>query len=167
MASKTVVGNEQDRLMKPFLERQQLLLKLISGHGIESTKGLVHEQVCRLGGEGARYADSLLLPSGELLRKTLSVDGRLEAYELQHFMRSTSLFVGVRPQQPRNDADVLFYAQVRKKADTLEDITEGTAQSNGVHRARILAVHGNGAARWLDESIHHLEKRGLSGTGRP
>ena len=44
-----VVGHEQDRLMKPFFEAQQFLLELVSRHGIQGSKRLVHQQVRRLG----------------------------------------------------------------------------------------------------------------------
>ena len=54
---------------EPALDVAQIVLGFGADNGIEGAKRLVHEQNRRLGGQGAGYADALLLPAGELMRK--------------------------------------------------------------------------------------------------
>ena len=102
-----VVGDEQDRLVKPLLERHQLSLELIARDRVERAERLVHEEVHGIRGERARHTDSLLLPSGELLWETLAIRGRIEADQLQHLVRTPALFARSQSLKPRNDTDVL------------------------------------------------------------
>ena len=82
-------------------------------------------------------------------------------------MSSAALFARGQSLKPRNDTDILLDRQVWKEADALKDVAERAAQSDRIRLRGLLAVDMDGATRWLDEPIHHLEERGLFGSGRP
>jgi len=56
-----IVGDKDDGLAETAREGAEFALKLGAGDGIESTKGLVHQENGRVGGEGASDADALTL----------------------------------------------------------------------------------------------------------
>ena len=58
-----VVGHEDDRVA--LLELHHQILDLRRGHRVDGRAGLVHEQDLRLGGDGARDAQPLLLAAGQ------------------------------------------------------------------------------------------------------
>ncbi len=73
-----VVGDQDDGCAEPFLDRQQILLRLVADHRIEGSERLVHEQHVRLGGECTRNADTLLLAARKFVRISGAVNGRLK-----------------------------------------------------------------------------------------
>ncbi len=64
----------------------QHILHLGAGEWIERAEGLVHQQDFRLGGQSARQADALALPSGELMRKAARKARRIKADGCKQFM---------------------------------------------------------------------------------
>ena len=63
-----VVGDEEDGLAQLCLQAQELVLQAVAVDGVDRAEGLVHEHQRGVAGEGARDADALALPAGELGR---------------------------------------------------------------------------------------------------
>ena len=63
-----IVGHHDDRLAVLAIERLQQVEDLVAGLAIEVAGRLVAEQQRRVGDDGARNADALLLSAGELPR---------------------------------------------------------------------------------------------------
>src|SRR5207302_1677106 len=74
-----VVGDEDDRLVKPLLDAQKLVLETFAGDPVDSAEGLVHEQDGRVRTQRAGEADALLLTARKLVRVAVAILGRIDA----------------------------------------------------------------------------------------
>lgn len=57
-----VVGDHDDRLAELALQAEELVLQLLTHHGVDGGEGFVHEHDRRVGRERTSDADALLLP---------------------------------------------------------------------------------------------------------
>ena len=76
-----VVGDQDDRLVDPLLEIEQLALEPSPHDRVDGTEGLVHEQDGRIGGQGTSHPHPLLLAARHLGR--VAIEHRLiETHQL-------------------------------------------------------------------------------------
>ena len=83
-----VVRHHDDRLAVVAVERLQQVENLVAGLAIEIARRLVAQQQRRVGHDGARDADALLLAAGQLPRIVLGALG--EADDFQRDARALS-----------------------------------------------------------------------------
>jgi len=74
-----IVGHEHNRLPEPAQDAQKFRLQVGPSDRIECAERLVHQHHRRIGGERARHAYALLLPSGQFAREPMAVSGRLHS----------------------------------------------------------------------------------------
>ncbi len=72
------MGHADNGLLQLCLDVQQLILQPLPGDGIHCPERLVHQQDWGVSCQGAGYADTLLLPTGELLGKAITVPRRIQ-----------------------------------------------------------------------------------------
>ena len=63
-----IVGDEDYRFAQALLQGQKFALQFGASDGIERAERLVHQEECRIGGQGASHADSLPLSAGKFTR---------------------------------------------------------------------------------------------------
>src|SRR5205814_8240446 len=78
-----VVGDEDDRLAEPPLQRRELALEGGARQRVERAERLVHQQERRVRRERARDADALALPARKLSGEAPGEALRLKPDELQ------------------------------------------------------------------------------------
>ena len=64
-----IVADEDDGLVQPLLQLEQIVLQLVADQRVEGGERLVHQQDVGVGGEGAGEPDALLHAAGELVRE--------------------------------------------------------------------------------------------------
>src|SRR5690606_35156982 len=89
---RNVMGYEYDRLLQHLLQTQEFVLHLAPDKRVECGKRLVEKPQLRADGQRARYADTLLLAAGKLVRHCLL--SSFEADECDHFARPGLALMG-------------------------------------------------------------------------
>ena len=122
-----VVGDEDDRLVDPGLEPEQLVLQAAPDDGVDRPEGLVHEEDGRVGGQGPGHAHPLLLAAGELVRVAVE-HGRLEAHQVGQLPDPGRDAVLVPPEGAGDGADVAGHGVVGEEAHLLDHVADAPAQ---------------------------------------
>jgi hypothetical protein len=149
------------------VDPQQLLLQPGARDRIEGTEGLVHQHHGRVGGKGAREADTLALAAGDLRGVAGAVVPRGQVDEVEQLVHAGS-DLGLRPaEQTRNRADVLRDRHVREEPDLLDHIPDPAAELGLVERLDALPADLDVTGRQLDEAVHQLHRCRLAAAGRP
>ena len=102
-----VVRDEQNRGAQRADDAQHFVLQRSARDGIDRAERFVHQQHARLGGDGARDADALLLAAGELARKASAIAPRIQTDQFQKLVDAPRDAIAIPVQQFRNDSDVL------------------------------------------------------------
>jgi hypothetical protein len=160
-----VVGDEDDGLAQLALEADQLVLEVVSGDGVDGAERLVHQQHRRVGGQGARHPDPLLLAAGELARVAAVELGRLQAHQVEHLLHPVPHPRLGPAEHPGHQRDVLRDGHVREEAGRLDGIADLAAQLDRVHPGDVLLADADTAGGGLDQPVDHLEEGGLAAAG--
>ena len=159
-----VVRHEDDGLQELLLQAQELLLKAVTGDGVQGTEGLVHEQI---GGSAARARATptrcCCPPESSVGYRDPKVIGS-EPDELQQFpcpLLTLALWATLKPQ---NHGDVFLHGHVREEADALEHVADGAAKLDRVLARTCPAPDLDGPGGRLDQAVDHLQRRGLAAT---
>ena len=161
-----VVGDEEDRLAELALQAQELVLQLLAHDGVDGRERLVHEHHRRVGREGSRHPDALLLAPRELGRVALAELGS-QADALEQLGGDVAGALPVPAEQAGHGADVVEDGAVREEPGVLDDVADATPQLGLVHPAGVLAVEGDRAAGRLDHPVDHPQARRLAASRRP
>ena len=160
-----VVGDEQDGLAELALQPQELVLELLAHHRVDGAERLVHEHHRRVGGQGARHPDPLLLAARELVGVAVGVRlGQADALEQLH--PGGARLLAVPAQQPGHGGDVVDDGAVREQAGVLDDVADAAAQLAGVERGGVLPADGDATRGRLDHPVDHPQRRRLAAAGR-
>ncbi len=113
-----LVRDEERHLPRPRPDRQDQLLNLLAGEGVERAERLVHEQHARIGGERPGNADALLHAAGELVDPLPREVGKPD--EVEH-RAGPRLALGPRHAlHPQAEGDVLQHAEPGHQGVALE-----------------------------------------------
>jgi hypothetical protein len=162
-----IMGDENDSLSDPRLEINELVLKLLSGDGVQSAEGLIHEDNRGIGGKGSGHTNPLLLPPTQPGRKTDSELLWLQTHHVQHLVYTLGNSIRGPLEKPGNDSDVLLHSHVGKKTDVLDRITNPAPQLNGILSADVVPVNQDAPGTRLDQPVDHLQGRSLPATAGP
>ena len=77
--------HDDDRLPEAFAAALEFVVHFAARERIERAEWLVHQQNRRIGGQRARHAYSLALPSGKLVRIALQELLRVEPHKREQF----------------------------------------------------------------------------------
>lgn len=161
-----VVGDEDDRLLQPLLQFEQLVLHVAADQRVERAEGLVHQQQVRVGGERAGQAHTLLHTAGQLVGP-----GVLQPHETRHLQGLGRALVALRAGHSLDlqaVARVLQDTAVGEEREVLEDhadlLRAHFAQRAVAEGGQVLAVEEHPARRRLKESVEHAQERGLAGS---
>lgn len=157
-----IMRDENDGLVERLSQVKKLALQLVARHGVERTKGFIHEQILRVGGERTRDTHALLLTAGQVARQTVGKRLRIETDQIQEFRGTCSALLRTPADQTGNDLDVFRSGHVWKQSNVLEDIPDGSAQFEHIHVEYILAIQFDAATRRLDKPVDHFERRRLA-----
>jgi len=127
-----VVSDKNDGFAEAARESAEFTLKLGTGDGIKGSKGLVHQENGRVGGEGASDADALTLAAGELVRAAIAVFCRFETDQGKELIDASGGAGGVPFFERRDERDVLSYREMREKACVLNYIADAATQADGI-----------------------------------
>ena len=158
-----IVGHQQNGGLHAVQQIAQHVLHFCPSERIERAEGLVHEQDFRFGSQRTSQSDALPLPARELMGKALRKRHWLEADKLQQFVAASDSFVTVPSFRFKNDADVAFCIEMRKKTGLLNDVTHFSAQLNEAEIVDGSASYIDLAARRLDHPVCRAEERGFPG----
>ena len=148
------------------LDAAELLLQLAARDRIERAERLVHQQHRRIGGQRAGHADALPLSAGQLVGPAARIRLGREADQLEQLAHARGDAVVRPPLQPRHDGDVVGDRQVRKEADLLNHVADGSAKADRIPLARVPALHAHVAGVGQEQSIDQLEDGRLAGAAR-
>ena len=160
------MGDEHDRLLHLGLEPQELVLEAVPCYRVDRTERLVHQHHRRVRSECTRDAHTLRLPTGQLLGVAVAVQIRLQADQIEQFVRPGGGPCSVPPEQARDRADVLSDRLVREEPDALDDVADATTQLRRVHIGDVLAIEDDPSGRRLDHPVDEAQRRGLAAPGR-
>ena len=159
-----VVGDEDDGLVEPGLQLQQVILHLAAYQRIQCREGFVHQQDLGIGGQRAGQPHPLLHPAGELMRILV-----LEARQPHLVQPVTGLFLTLGARHllhGQSIGGVVQHGAVRKEPEALEDHAHlllaqvGQLAPSQFHH--VLAIHPDLARGGLDEAIEMSDERGLA-----
>ena len=156
--------HKNNRRAEPLLDPEQVVLRFCTNDRIERTERLVHQQYSRFGGKRTRNPYSLLLATGQLMRKLDAEHRRIELKHRQQFIDSgidTALFPA---EQSRHGCDILAHGTVREETVTLDRVADPTSQQMRRFSLRILAIDQHATAGRLDQPVDHSQQRRLAGT---
>ncbi len=160
-----VVGDEDDRLAQPPLEREQLVLQPVARDRVDGAERLVHEQQRRVRGERARDAHALALAAAELRRIAVG-HVRIEADERQELLHPRPGAGAVPAQQARDGGDVLGHGPMGEQADLLDRVADLPPQRRGLALADGAAVEADVARRELGHAVDEAHRRRLAAARR-
>src|SRR5260370_690566 len=129
-----IVGYEDDRLAEAAGQGAEFALELGTSDGIERAEGLVHKQNGGISRESAGHADALALASGEFARAAAAKFRRIKSDERQELSDANGSAAAVPFFERRNEADVFRNREMGEEAGVLNDITDATAEADGVPR---------------------------------
>ena len=161
-----VVGDEDNGLVEPGLQLQQVVLHLAAYQRIQRREGLVHQQDLGIGGQCAGQPHPLLHATGELVRVLM-----LEARQPHLVQPVARLLLTLRARHllhGQTVGGVVQHGAVRKEAEALEDHAHlllaevGQVASPQLHH--VLAVHPDLAGGGLDEAVEVPDECGLART---
>ena len=128
-----VVGHEDDGLLEPGLQVDELLLEALPGHGVDGAEGLVHEQHRRIPAECPSHPDALALAAGQLVGESTPVASGVETDQLEQ-LTNPGVHPGLVPPEEAGDGgDVVGHAPVGEQTTLLDHIADPTPQLHRVH----------------------------------
>jgi hypothetical protein len=157
-----VVGDEYNGFAEAAGEGAEFALELSAGDGIESAEGLVHQEDGRIGGEGTGNADTLTLAAGKFARVAMGEFERVEPDKLKHFIDASGDAGRLPLFQSGNEGDVLGDGEMGEQAGILDDVTDTTAELDGVPFGRGMALDEDLAFRGKQHSVDQFEKGSLA-----
>ena len=156
-----VVRHHDDGLAVVAVERLQQVENLVAGLAIEIARGLVAQQQRRIGDDGARDADALLLAAGELTRIVLGAIGQPDDFQRDARPLSPLRLRQLRQQQ--RQLDVPLGRQHGQEVVELEDeadvLRAPLRELTAAQRAHWHAVHFDRASRRRIEAADQIEQR--------
>ncbi len=160
------MGDEDDRLVEPGLQSQQLVLEPAAHDGVDGSERLVHQHHRRVGGERSRHPHPLPLPAAQFTRVALGHSGIEldQLHQLRHPLRDPGSFPA---EELGHDGDVLGDGLVGEEPYLLDDVADAPPQLVRLQRRDVAARHRDGTAGRFDQPVDHLERRGLAASGRP
>ena len=111
-----IVRDEDDRLAHLPLNAEELVLEAFPRDPVDCPEGFVHEQDGWVGPERPSHADSLPLPTGELVRKAMCKLRRFKPDELEEIVDTTADPLLVPAEKPGHGCDIVGDVHVRKQA---------------------------------------------------
>ncbi len=157
-----IVGDKDDGLAETAREGAEFALKLGAGDGIESTKGLVHQENGRVGGEGASDADALTLAAGEFVRSAMAVLCRFKTDKQKKFADTGGCARGIPFFEGGDERDVLGNGEMGEKTCVLNYIADAPAQTDGIPIGRGAATDDDLAGGGNEEAIDQSQKGGFA-----
>ena len=161
-----VVGDEDDGLVEPGLQLQQVILHLAAYQRIQCREGFVHQQDLGIGGQRAGQPHPLLHPAGELMRILV-----LEARQPHLVQPVTGLFLTLGTRHllhGQSIGSVVQHGAVRKEPEALEDhahlLLTQVGQLSPPQLHHVLAIHPDLARGGLDETVEVPNERGFART---
>jgi hypothetical protein len=154
-----VVGDKNNGFAKTAREGAEFTLKLGAGDGVEGAKGLVHQENGRVGGKGARDANALALPAGELVRAAIAVFCRFETDQGKEFGDTGRGASGIPFFERGNERDVLGDREMGEKPCVLNYIADAAPQTNGVPFGGSAVTDKDLAGGWHEEAIDQFQHR--------
>lgn len=162
-----VVTDEQYSLVDETLDAHELVLNNFTVDRVDGAEGLVHQHHRWIRSQRPRYADALLLPTGQLTGVALEKLRRIQRDHFQQLGGAFTAFALVPAQQIGHDADVFLDGHVREQADLLDHIADGAFERNAVQFGRVATIDSDGAGRRRDQSVDHFQRRGFATTRGP
>ena len=157
-----IVGDKHDGFAETAREGAEFALKLGAGNGIESAKGLVHQENGRVGGEGASDADPLTLAAGEFVRSAMAVLCRFKTDEREEFADTGGGAGGIPFFKRGDERDILGDGEMGEKTRVLNYIADAPAQTDGIPIRRGAATDDDLAGGGNEEAIDQFQKRGFA-----
>ena len=161
-----VVGDEDDGLVEPGLQLQQVVLHLAAYQRIQRREGLVHQQDLGIGGQRAGQPHPLLHAAGELMRILV-----LETRQPHLVQPVTGLFLTLGTWHllhGQSIGGVVQHGAVRKEPEALEDhahlLLTQVGQLSPPQLHHVLAIHPDLARGGLDETVEVPDERGFART---
>ena len=127
-----IVSDEHDGFAEASGEGAEFALKFGASNGIERAKGLVHQENRRIGGEGAGDSDALTLTAGEFARAAMGEFAWVKPDKLEHFINASGDAGRLPLFQSGNESDILRDSEVGEEASVLDDVTDASAEEDGV-----------------------------------
>src|SRR2546425_5004290 len=155
-----LMRDEQDGLLRPEPDVQQLFLHDLAGLGVQGGEGLVHQEDLRVHDERAREIHALLHAARELVGIVL-----LEAVEPDHLDEVLCPLAGLaRAHAATLQAvdDIADHGSPGQERGVLED-----DRAVGAGPAHHLAVDGDSGGRGPEQAVHDVEERALAAARRP
>src|SRR5437879_7194338 len=120
--SVRIVSNHHDCLSELFVQALHDLEHLCGGVAVEIAGGLVCEQECGIGDDGAGDGYALLLSSGELFRQMVNSVSQANQRERSHHMIATLILVQFGQQ--KRQLDIFEGGENRDQIECLEDVAD-------------------------------------------
>jgi len=159
---KQIVSNENGRHVVLLAELCKLLLHVVTGDRIESSKRFIEEEQGRLCGERARDSNPLTLAAGELSRIAFSEFRAAQPDLFEKLDSATPLFVFGPTEQLRYEGDIASNGPVRQQPKLLDDVTGFEAKLNWIQFSDILAIEQDSAAGWFEDPVNQPERGGFA-----
>ncbi len=160
-----VVRHEDDRLAEAAKDSQEFFLKPCPYHGVDSSKGLVHEHDRRIGRECTGDPDALALATREMPWVTVAYLCRVESDQVEHLV-GTGADARCRPAKEfRNRGNVLSDGHVGEEPYLLDDVADAAAECDCVYMRDILSLNQDAPVCRLDQPVHHAHRCGLAAAG--
>ena len=154
--------DEEGRLRPGAPELHELALQLEARDRVERGERLVEEEERRLGREGARDADALALPAGELARGARAELGGRKSHAREQLVDARVDARLLPLLERRDERDVLGHGEVREEAGVLQDVADAPPEPDGVPVPRALPLDEDLALRREDERVDHPQRRRLA-----
>ena len=163
-----IVGDEDDGLVQPGLQLEQMVLHLAADQRVQRREGFVHQQDLGVGGQRPGQAHALLHAARELVRILVLEAG--QAHLVQP-VAGLLLTLGTRHLlhgQPIGG--VVQHGAVRQQAEALEHhghlVLAEVLQFALAHLHHVLAIDQNLARGGFDQAVEVTDQRGLARTGQ-
>ena len=157
-----VVGDEDNGFFEAAGEGAEFALKFGAGDGIEGSEGLVHKKNRRVGGERTCDTDALALAAGKFTRTTGGKFGGIESDKAKQFFHAGRDSRRLPFFESGNEGDVFGDGEMRKKTGFLDDVTNSTAEVDGVVLSRGAAIDKDLTLGRKKQAIDEPEKRRLA-----
>ena len=113
------MGNDDDRNAKTLIDVPNQLQNRMGRLRIQGAGGLVAEQHLRIGGQGSRNGDTLLLAAGELGRIGIGLIGKPN--HIQKLQGTFFCLFLVHPDEFQGEADIFQAGSLHQQVEALEN----------------------------------------------
>src|SRR5579862_1721727 len=155
-----IMRHHDDGLAVLAIEEMQKVEDLVSSLAVEVARRFVAEKYGRIGDDGARNTDALLLAAGKF--SGLVTRAILETHQRKRGAGALPAFGGAQFRQDERERDVLFRGEHRQKMVQLKDKADmaraPTRQRAFAHAMKILAIDQHLTEGWPVDSAQYVQK---------